>query len=278
MSMMGLPSSDYAQYVIDQKANWEKLLLGDPLRDVPGASEWAKANKYELGSDGVYRQHINAGGISFVDAQTPDSLKRRYESEQYLRKLSAMPQGSPDYLSQILPMLNQQRAAQAQGGASSGQYSNPYEQRLASLINNPDAIENTNAYKFRFNQGQQAIERSAAAKGMLNSGNTLAELARYGQGMASDEYGKEFERLNSATGQRNQYNLGLMNVANQEYGLRNQEYGLRSQQDENNAGIALKALMGADEMYNQRKKLALEAATSGGMLKAGNQQRSPSTW
>ena len=44
-------------------------------------------------------------------------------------------------------------------------------------MENPDSIQNSGAYRFAFDQGQQAIERSAAAKGMLNSGNILAELA-----------------------------------------------------------------------------------------------------
>ena len=167
-------------------------------------------------------------------------------------------------------MLDAQRATQAQGGASSGQYSNPYEQRLAELINNPSSIENTNAYKFRFNQGQQALERSAAARGMLNSGNTLAALADYGQGQASQEYGNEFNRLSQAVGQRNQFNLGLM-------GAKNQELAARSQASGNNAGIALKALTSADEVYNDRKRLSLMAATGGGLLKSGPSNQY-STW
>ena len=285
MAFMNSLSSAGPAAELQRQREAEIARMGDPLRGTPGASEWARNAGFKLSYDGSYKRITNVGGSQQIESMSPDQIQRDYMSRQYLQQASALPQGSPDYLSQIMPMLNQQRAeqaqqraAQAQGGASSGQYSNPYEQRLAALVNNPDAIENTNAYKFRFNQGQQALERSAAAKGMLNSGNTLAELARYGQGMASDEYGKEFERLNSATGQRNQYNLGLMNVANQEYGLRNQEYGLRIQQDENNAGIALKALMGADEMYNQRKKLALDAATSGGILKTGDQKRYTATW
>ncbi|MCC7462093.1 MAG: hypothetical protein IT480_06470 [Gammaproteobacteria bacterium] len=44
-------------------------------------------------------------------------------------------------------------------------------------------------YQFAFDQGQQAVERARAATGNLASGNTLTELTRYGQGMASQEYG-----------------------------------------------------------------------------------------
>ncbi len=201
----------------------------------------------------------------------PDQAKRLHQSQQYVLDASVLPSGPPDYLSQIAPLLADNYSYQQQGGASSGQYSNPYEQRLAELINNPNSIENTNAYKFRFNQGQQALERSAAARGMLNSGNTLAALADYGQGQGSQEYGNEFNRLSQAVGQRNRFNLGLM-------GAKNQEYALRSQDRQNDTGIALKALMGSDEMYNQRKKLALDAATAGGMLKTGNQQKYTATW
>jgi hypothetical protein len=83
--------------------------------------------------------------------------------------------------------------------------------------------------------------------------------------------------LNSATGQRNQYNLGLMGSANQELGLRNQyNLGMLSQRS-NDVGLALKALTSADEMYNQRKKLALDAATSGGLLKTGS-DKTRGTW
>lgn len=85
------------------------------------------------------------------------------------------------------------------GGSTNGNY---YENRLQKLMENPDSIQNSGAYRFAFDQGQQAIERSAAAKGMLNSGNVLAELARYGQGMASQQYDKEADRLGNLAMQR----------------------------------------------------------------------------
>ena len=232
----------------------------DPLEDSPEVQDWLRSSGYKLSYDGTYKRITNIGGAQQIETMQPDQAKRLYQSQQYVLDAAQLPSGVPDYLSQIQGML--QSSNQQQGGASSWKYSNPYEKRLAALVNNPDSIENTNAYKFRFNQGQQALERSAAAKGMLNSGNTLAELARYGQGMASDEYGREFERLNSATGQRNQYNLGLMGAANQELGLKQQNIS-------NSAGIALKALTSADEVYNERKRLSLMAATGGGLLKSG---------
>jgi len=51
------------------------------------------------------------------------------------------------------------------------------------------------SYQFRLQEGQKALEASAAARGGLNSGGTLKALTRYGQGMASTEYQAAFERF-----------------------------------------------------------------------------------
>lgn len=93
--------------------------------------------------------------------------------------------------------------AQAFGSYSPSVSSAPsvYDARLNSLMSDPNSISNSAAYKFRLDQGNQAIQRSAAAKGMLGSGNTLAELLKYGQGEASQEYGNEVGRLTTLRGQ-----------------------------------------------------------------------------
>lgn len=54
---------------------------------------------------------------------------------------------------------------------------------------------NDPSYKWRFEQGQQAVERSLGARGLLNSGNAAIELQQYGQGAASQEYAAQFSRL-----------------------------------------------------------------------------------
>lgn len=56
------------------------------------------------------------------------------------------------------------------------------------------------SYQWRLGQGQQAIERSLGARGLLNSGNRLTELMNYGQGMASSEYQNQFNRLAMLSG------------------------------------------------------------------------------
>ena len=78
----------------------------------------------------------------------------------------------------------------------------------------------TPGYEFRVAQWRQAIERSAAARGGLNSGATMNALQSYGQGMAADEYGTYMNRLAAGAGQgQTQVNslasLGANSAANQ---------------------------------------------------------------
>ena len=49
-------------------------------------------------------------------------------------------------------------------------------------------------YAFRLKEGQQALDRSAAARGGLISGRALKAAQRYGQEMGSQEYGNAYNR------------------------------------------------------------------------------------
>jgi len=57
-----------------------------------------------------------------------------------------------------------------------------------------DQFQADPGYGFRFAQGQKALERSAAARGGLISGNTGGALQQFGQGLASQEYQNAFNR------------------------------------------------------------------------------------
>lgn len=52
-------------------------------------------------------------------------------------------------------------------------------------------------YQFRMDQGQQALERSAAARGGLLSGGAGKALQQYGQDYASGEYSNAYNRFNN---------------------------------------------------------------------------------
>jgi len=49
-------------------------------------------------------------------------------------------------------------------------------------------------YQFRMSEGLKALERSASARGLLQSGGTLKDITRFGQDLASQEYQNAFQR------------------------------------------------------------------------------------
>ncbi len=55
-------------------------------------------------------------------------------------------------------------------------------------------------YQFRRDQGVQAAERSAAARGLLGSGAAMKAVQRYGEGLAASEYGDWWNRLAGIAG------------------------------------------------------------------------------
>lgn len=78
-------------------------------------------------------------------------------------------------------------------------------ERDAAKAATPDGFaykgfEATPGYSFQLAEGQKAIERSAAARGLSLSGATMKANQRYGQGLANQEYGNYLNRLASVAG------------------------------------------------------------------------------
>lgn len=73
--------------------------------------------------------------------------------------------------------------------------------------------QNDPGYQFRLEQGQKALENSAAARGGALSGGTGQALQQYGQDYASNEYGNVYNRALQQYQQN--YNIYQNNQANQ---------------------------------------------------------------
>lgn len=67
-------------------------------------------------------------------------------------------------------------------------------------------------YNFAFTQGLQALDRSAAATGTLGSGGQSKAAIEFGQGLASQQYGNYFARLQSLSGMGQTASGSLANV------------------------------------------------------------------
>jgi len=87
-----------------------------------------------------------------------------------------------------LPYMNVGEEALGEERALMGLGGEDPQQRLSELMSSPGA-------QFRFNQGQRALESSAAARGGLFSGATGKALDRYGQEFAATEYGNRLSQL-----------------------------------------------------------------------------------
>ena len=106
-------------------------------------------------------------------------------------------------------------------------------------------------YQFRLQQGQEALERSGAARGVTRTGGTLKDILDYGQRAASQEYGNVYNRMAGQYG---------MNEA------------LRAEAFDRNAANAWNAWtgneMGRARAYdvNEANRLAAERQTQQGRL------------
>jgi hypothetical protein len=100
-------------------------------------------------------------------------------------------------------------------GATPFQY-DPYA--AATPFAGPTAADMTAdpGYQFRLQQGQEALERSGAARGVTNTGGTLRDILDYGQRAASQEYGNVFGRQRDVydLNERNRFNAYQANYGN----------------------------------------------------------------
>lgn len=123
-----------------------------------------------------------------------------------------------------LKMYDQSRADLAPwrgaGGGAVGQMSELLMPGgFADQQYDPATFAQDPGYQFRLEEGQKALERSASSRGQTLSGGALKSLAGYSQGMASQEYGKAYERWNNQRLQK--WNM-LQGVANMGMGAAGQ--------------------------------------------------------
>jgi len=125
--------------------------------------------------------------------------------ERIASQVQAMSQ--PQY-QDIASATSELESLQAQEAQRVAKEQEAYEQsrRLAesynrglAAIGGPQAVEYTQSpgYQFRLDEGMKAIERGAAARGRVDSGETMKALQQYGQGLAAQDY-EAFEQKQKA--------------------------------------------------------------------------------
>lgn len=86
--------------------------------------------------------------------------------------------------------------AQQRAEAAYAPYAQAGQTGLANIMRgfDPGDITQNSAYQFRLAEGQKALERSLAARGMSNSGAALKAAQDYGQNLAAEEYDNAYRR------------------------------------------------------------------------------------
>lgn len=136
------------------------------------------------------------------EAQQNELARRMMEAKLAEQTQASMPAAAASAPTQIPALAYGTGSAyQAGPGMSAGGSGTPsadkkhWTNSLRKLMTDPTAFQRTPGFKAALDTGTQAIQRSFAARGMGNSGNVLAELMKYGTGLASQEYGSQVNRL-----------------------------------------------------------------------------------
>lgn len=116
-------------------------------------------------------------------------------------KLGSLLQTGGDTLSYLQgdrDLEKMRQIMEAQAGRAEAQYQ-PYSQAGQTALANMqapsmEALQNDPGYQFRLQQGNQALDRSLAARGLSQSGAALKAAQEYGQGLADQTYNDYFNR------------------------------------------------------------------------------------
>lgn len=163
------------------------LALG-PLGAIGGAS---------LGSD-----PSSAGGVL---SSITDPLTGASATQGAIDAQTAATNNANLTQQQIFNQEQQNAAPYQQAGLSGLAQLQSAMPQLTSQFNMSD-FQQDPGYQFQLQQGNQALQQSAAAKGQLNSGGTLKALDQYSQGLASQDYQDAYNRFT----QSQQQNYGML--------------------------------------------------------------------
>ncbi|MEI6183903.1 MAG: hypothetical protein WCP65_00130 [Bacteroidota bacterium] len=122
-----------------------------------------------------------------------------------------------DYNAKVADLETQNAAATLTGNKLQGltndynQFYSPESQKAYTGEEVGAKLASTPGYENQLASGTAAIARRGAAVGMLNSGNTLASLLEYGQGLAANTFSQYMGNLNSISGLGAQFTNSIAN-------------------------------------------------------------------
>lgn len=144
----------------------------------------------------------NAAGLQAQEAQNAlDFQKQQWQTQQ--ENLQPWLKAGTQGVTLLSDLANPQ----------SPSYLQPWNQTFQSPT--AEQARETPGYQFAQQEGLNALQRSAAAKGDLLTGGTLKDITNYGQGLADTNYQQAYNNaFNNYTAQYNQYQQAQANQFN----------------------------------------------------------------
>lgn len=135
------------------------------------------------------------------------------------------------------------------------------------------ALEGNAGYQFNMDQGLQALQRSRAAGGMLNSGNTDTDTLAFSQGLAGQQLGAERAALSPYLSMFQQGTAGQAGVLGTQAGAATDYFGNRASVLDNTTksivGLGTEALKAGDAAKSQNQANAINIGMGVGKLALG---------
>ena len=189
---MGNPFAKWRQ-------GWEQMKSGNPT---DAWNTW-------YGKGGFYSELDPTDPNSYVSKHDP-YRDRSAEDIKANKAAEAAANRQLDKAAGIQQQTVKQQMQQTKPWQQAGQQA---LQQYQSLDYSPEKFDFSNldlyndpSYKFRLQQGVEALDRSAAARGKVLSGQQQQAIANYGQNLASQEYANAFNRAMQANQLNNAYN------------------------------------------------------------------------
>ena len=170
-----------------------------------------KASAQEVAAIGQAQNQVTTG---VADAQAGINTGVTNANATIGQGVTGANQTLADVYGQQTAALNPYLTAGAQGVNSLAQAEAPGGSLTNQFSYTPQDFQGDPQFQFLMNQGTAALGRQAAASGTAGSGGNMAALMKYGQGLASTQYGDAYNRaLNTFQTNRNNTFQGLSTLA-----------------------------------------------------------------
>ena len=174
----------------------------------------AAPDEHQLGLQNIRNQYNKGQPFSQEEAYLSEKNMGFNARRDAAASAASMKQ---DYDAKVADLELQNAAATLTGNKLQGltndynQFYSPESQKAYTGEEVGAKLASTPGYENQLASGTSAIARRGAAVGMLNSGNTLASLLEYGQGLAANTFSQYMGNLNSISGLGAQFTNSIAN-------------------------------------------------------------------